>query len=126
MIFDTDVLIWLMRGKAEAANAISTTPKTHRFISVITYLELIQGVRDKAELNMLKAMLPQIELTMLPLSEEIGQRACELMEQHQLSVGLGVQDALIAATAAIHMETLYTGNFKHFKELGINLKLFFI
>ena len=124
MIFDTDVLIWFMRGKPEAAKAVASVPKESRFISVISYLELVQGIRDKAELKLLKETLPEIGLAILPLSKNIGQRACELMDSFKLSSGLEVQDALIAATAAACQDTLYTGNLKHFKDLSISVKAF--
>ncbi len=124
MIFDTDVIIWFMRGKPEAAQVVASTPKESRFISVITYMELIQGIRDKAELKILKKMLPQAALTVLPLSEHIGNLASDLMDNYKLSAGLEVQDALIAATAVAHQDTLYTGNVKHFKGLGVDIKIF--
>jgi predicted nucleic acid-binding protein len=124
VIFDTDVLVWFMRGKSEAAKALASVPKESRFISVITYLELIQGIRDKAELKLLKEMFPQTGLTILPLSENIGQVASDLMEKFKLSSGLEVQDALIAASASAYQDTLYTGNLKHFKGLAYKLRLF--
>ncbi len=124
MIFDTDVIIWFMRGKPEAAQVVASTPKESRFISIITYMELIQGIRDKAELKILKKMLPQAALTVLPLSEHIGNLASDLMDNYKLSAGLEVQDALIAATAVAHQDTLYTGNVKHFKGLGVDIKIF--
>lgn len=124
MIFDTDVIIWFMRGRAEAAQAVASVPKESRFISVITYMELVQGIRDKAELKMLKEMLLHTGWTILPLSEHIGRLASDLMDSYKLSAGLEVQDALIAATAAAHQGTLYTGNVKHFKGLGIDIKSF--
>jgi len=124
VIFDTDVLIWFMRGKPEAAQAVASVHKESRFISVITYLELVQGIRNKAELKLLKEMLPQTGLAILPLSENIGQLASDLMDKFKLSSGLEVQDALIAATAASRHDTLYTGNLKHFKDLGLQIKVF--
>lgn len=124
MIFDTDVIIWFMRGKAEAAPAVASIPKESRFISIITYMELVQGIRSKAELKMLKKMLSQAALTILPLSEHIGRLASDLMDSYRLSSGLEVQDALIAATALAHQDTLYTGNVKHFKGLGVDIKVF--
>lgn len=124
MIFDTDVIIWLMRGKPEAAKAVSSVPNESRYLSVITYMELVQGVRDKGELRFLKKMILQAGLAILPLSENIGRLASELMDKFKLSGGLEVQDALIAATTVEFRETLFTGNFKHFKLLGIDVKHF--
>ncbi len=126
MIFDTDIVIWFLRGNQEAAQALAASPRESRFISVISYMELVQGIRDKAELKLLKEMLPSAALNILPLSEHIGRLASELMDSYKLSAGLEVQGALIAATAIAHQDTLYTGNVKHFKGLGMDLKEFSI
>ena len=51
MIVDTDVLIWYSKGYQNAIDA-------DRFgISVVTYIELIQGVRNRRELNASKKTL---------------------------------------------------------------------
>ena len=48
MIFDTDVMIWAFRGNGKALDAIDEA--TTRSISSVTYMELLQGVRNKAEM----------------------------------------------------------------------------
>ena len=45
MIFDTDVMIWAFRGNEKALDAIDNAPS--RAISAVTYMELLQGVRNK-------------------------------------------------------------------------------
>ena len=48
MLIDTDVIIWYMNGNMRALN---TLEKYHGFsISVITYMELVQGMRNKNQL----------------------------------------------------------------------------
>ena len=47
MLVDTDVLIWLLRGRSSAKAAIEACPSVE--LSAITYMELLQGVRSKAE-----------------------------------------------------------------------------
>lgn len=55
MIVDTDVLIWYLKGNENARKAIN---KFNGFsISVITYMELVQGIRNKAELSRLQRMI---------------------------------------------------------------------
>ncbi len=52
MLIDTDVLIWYMRGNEKAYKTIE---KTDGFsVSVVTYIELVQGKRNKKELNLLR------------------------------------------------------------------------
>lgn len=52
MLIDTDVLIWLARGHEGAAQRLANAVPWH--LSVVTYIELAQGCRDKAELTRLK------------------------------------------------------------------------
>lgn len=49
MIVDTDVLIWYLKGNENALEAIEELNKFS--ISVVTYIELVQGMRNKKELN---------------------------------------------------------------------------
>ena len=52
VLIDSDVLIWLMRGNARAVALIQQTPDWT--ISAVSYMELVQGCRDKAELKALQ------------------------------------------------------------------------
>ena len=45
MLFDTDVLIWYLRGNEKAALAIEKADA--RELSIISYMELLQGARNK-------------------------------------------------------------------------------
>ncbi len=55
MIFDTDVLIWYFRGNNKAREAVYETSEIG--ISAVTLMELIQGVRNKQELQLLHKFL---------------------------------------------------------------------
>ncbi len=55
MLIDTDVIIWYMRGNT---NALKALEKHNGFtISVVTYMELVQGMRNKNELASLRKAL---------------------------------------------------------------------
>lgn len=116
MLFDTDVIIWCLRGNAKAAKAIDSAPE--RVISIISYMELLQGVRDKREMKSLRSFLTDCGFTVLPVTENIGHRASIYMEEYCLKVQLGLADALIAATASENRLTLLTGNDKHYKVIN--------
>ncbi len=58
MIFDTDVLIWALRGNAKAARVIEQADA--REVAVISYMELLQGARNKDELRAIKAFLADL------------------------------------------------------------------
>ncbi|KOR27794.1 twitching motility protein PilT, partial [Achromatium sp. WMS3] len=47
MLFDTDILIFIQRGHKKAAQIINDSPE--RFISVQTYMELLQDAQNKQQ-----------------------------------------------------------------------------
>ncbi len=112
VIFDTDVMIWYFRGHAKASRAIESAES--RTISVVTYMELLQGARDKREQILIRETLSALGFQTLPLSENVSHRAAIYMEEFALIAALCPMDALIAATSIEHALTLTTGNRKHF------------
>lgn len=115
MIFDTDVLIWFFRGNAKAKDILQQT--TSITISAVTLMELIQGVRNKQELSTLHKFLLANTIQVHYLNEEINLHAIHLLEDHVLSDGIELADALIAATALHHGEQIVTANVKHYQRL---------
>ena len=82
-------------------------------ISITTEMELIIGCRNHRELRRLERFLRR--WTILGMTERIAESAVTLLRQYRLSHGLGMVDALIAATALAHDDTLYTKNVRHFR-----------
>jgi hypothetical protein len=122
VIVDTDVLVWVLRGHEKAAKAVDETEA--RAISVVTYMELLQGARDKREVRAIKSFLVDLQFRLLPLTENVGHRASIYMEEYGLSVGMSMADALLAATAVESGEPLRTANQKHYrpvKELEVRI-----
>lgn len=117
MLFDTDVMIWAFRGNAKALSAIDEAQS--RCISSITYMELLQGVRNKHEMREMKKFLSQLGFVTMSTNENISTRAMTIMEETALKSDLGVCDALIFATSCETGETLLSGNEKHFKEVPL-------
>jgi hypothetical protein len=123
MIFDTDVLIWALRGNPRASTAIDEADSLA--LSVVSYMELLQGAHDKKDLRMTRAYLADMNFAILPLSENIGHRASIYVEEYALKSRLGIPDALIAATAVENDVQLCTGNAKHYRVISeVNLKVF--
>jgi len=115
MIIDTDVIIWYMKGNQKAYKTIENS--RHFSISVVTYMELAQGMRDKNELNNLRRALNAWEAKILYISEEISVKAMFFVERHFLSHSIHLADALIGTTAISHGLPIITGNDKHYKIL---------
>jgi hypothetical protein len=123
VIFDTDIFIWIQRGNLKAARLVEQ--EDERFISVQTYLELLQGAENRRQHECTKQFLKEFAFRTLPLSGNIGHRATVYIEEYSLSHGLRAGDALIAATAAESNMVLCSGNSKHFKPIkDLKLKLF--
>lgn len=123
VLVDTDVLIWHLRGYAQAAHCLDRLPQLT--LSAMSYLELLQGMRNKEELTAVQKMFALRQANVLPLTAAITQRATELMTTLTLSHGLQAGDALIAATALEHQLPLLTGNTKHFAPIaGLQVEKF--
>lgn len=113
MLIDTDVLIWYMRGNEKAYQVVENS--NNFFISVVTYMELVQGLRNKKEFNHLRKALHGWNAQILYISEEISAKAMFYVEQHFLSHSMQLADALIGTTAIAYGFPILTGNDKHYK-----------
>lgn len=123
MLIDSDVLVWLTRGHVGAGQRLHEINPWR--ISVVTYIELAQGCRDKAELARLKKGLAARQTEVLQLTPAISERAAELVDALALSHGMRLADALIGATSIEHGLTLITANVKHFGTVaGLSIEAF--
>ncbi len=120
MLVDTDVLIWYMRGNRKAYKLIENL--NGFYISVVTYIELVKGMRNKRELSEFRKAIRSWNCKIIHINEEISLKAMFYIERHYLSHSMQFADALVATTALVNGLTVITGNDKHFKiikELGI-------
>jgi predicted nucleic acid-binding protein len=123
MLVDTDVMIWHLRGHPAAAQRLNKIEQLT--ISAVTYMELLQGIRNREELAALQKSLEMRKAEKLPLTPAITSKAIRLMEELGLSHGMQMGDALIAATALEYQLTVLTGNVRHFKAiLNLNIERF--
>ncbi len=113
MLIDTDVIIWYMRGNEAAREILDSNPRFR--ISVIAYMELVQGMRNKQELRALRRALRNWKAEIIYVNEEISSKAMFYVEQHYLSHSVQLADALIGATAVSYGLSLLTGNDKHYR-----------
>jgi len=123
MIFDTDIFIWIQRGNERAAELIDRSDQ--RYLSIFTYMELLQGGKDKAQHKYIKDFLKDYGFIILPLTENIGHRASIYIEEYTLASHLRAGDAIVAATAVENNMPLVSSNAKHFRLIkDLRLKMF--
>lgn len=115
MIIDTDVLIWELRGNKNAREMIHANIPFN--ISVVTYIELVQGMKDKREFNRFIKQMTKWHVNIIQISNDISTRAMIYVEQYFLSNAMEMADALIAATCVNNSEVLFTANEKHYKHI---------
>jgi predicted nucleic acid-binding protein len=115
LIIDTDVIIWELRGNNKAQKVIHESIPFN--ISVVTYIELVQGMRDKKEMNSFIKQLSKWDVGILQINNDISTRAMIYIEQYALSNSMELADSLIAATCINGSELLLTANDKHYKHI---------
>jgi len=112
-LIDTDVFIWYLKGNQKAYDLIHSLNEF--CISSITYMELVQGMRNKDELRTLQKTLKQWKVKTIYVNEEISAKALFFVEEYFLSHSMQLADALIASTCTTYGATLVTANDKHYK-----------
>ena len=123
MIFDTDIFIWVQRGNVKAARLMQKSAS--RYLSIQTYMELLQGAKNITQHQHIKDFLTTYDFIVLPFSENIGHRASIYLEEYALSSGICAGDAIIAATAVENNLQLVSSNAKHFRVIkDLKLKVF--
>jgi len=122
-LIDSDVLIWYLRGNRHAYDLIHLMDRFA--ISAVTHMELVQGMRNKSELRLLKQSLHSWQTRTLLIDEAISAQALFYVEEYFLSHSMQLADALIAATCATHGLRLITANDKHYRVIkGLEIEVF--
>ena len=115
MIIDTDVLIWELRGNVKAREIIHENIPFS--ISVVTYIELVQGMRNKQELNKFIRQITEWNVNIIQINSDISARSMLYVEEYFLSHSMELADSLIAATCVNSSDFLLTANDKHYKHI---------
>ena len=93
MLVDSDVLIWHFRGLPRATQRLDRLLRLT--ISAATYFELLQGMRNRAELLVVQKILARRNTERLPLTQAITERAAATCPG--LGTRSGQQDRLRSA-----------------------------
>ena len=114
LLLDTDVLIDYLRNRAEAVSYLENITQAP-IVSAVTVAELFAGVREGEERKILNELIKNSSV--IPITEEIAISGGLYRRDYHKSHGIGLADAIIAATAEAENATLVTLNKKHFPML---------
>jgi predicted nucleic acid-binding protein len=108
---DTDVLIDFLRGYRQSVDFINTN-SSQIILSTIVIAELYAGVKGKKELTILNSFVSLFEV--IPVDSEIAKIGGFYKRDFGKSHGVGLADAVIAATCNSKNAQLKTLNVKHY------------
>ncbi len=111
VLADTSILVDILRGR-RASILQGKDDDTDFVISVVTYMELLQGSLNKSETAKIEKIREVCRLIYLDL--QISEQSLSLIRQYSLSHRLQIPDALIAATSLTLNIPLLTLNQKDF------------
>lgn len=118
LLLDTDVLVDYLRDRDEAVAYVEAHAESI-LISAVTVAELYAGVREGEERPRLAQFLAALEI--IPLDAEIAQKSGLYRRDYGPGHGVGLADALIAATAELHQARLVTLNARHFPMVEVEV-----
>lgn len=114
VLIDTDVMVDFLRGHPKAVTLVQAQ-STRIILSSIVAAELYAGVRGDTELSTLDGLMSLFRV--VPISLEIARAAGLHKRDHAKTHGIGLADAIIAATAQAENADLKTLNIKHYPML---------
>lgn len=110
-LLDTDVLIDFLRGYSTAVDFVTTN--SHKILlSTIVVAELYAGVKGSSELTALDHFVSLFPV--IPVTYEISRAGGFYKRDFAKSHGVGLADAIIAATCESENAALKTLNVKHY------------
>jgi len=114
ILLDTDVLVDFFRGHAKAV-AFVNAHSARIILSSIVVAELYAGVKGDAEQAALENFVSLFHV--IPVSVEIAKAGGLYKRDYGKSHGVGLADAILAATAEAENAKLKTLNTKHYPML---------
>ena len=110
-LLDTDVLVDFLRGETKATAFVNAN-STHIILSSIVVAELYAGVKNDEERATLEDFVSIFPV--IPVSAEIAKAGGLYKRDYGKSHGVGLADAILAATAEAEKAELKTLNVKHY------------
>lgn len=114
IIVDTDILIWVLRGRKEIIEkfkSLTVQYNGHIFITPVQVAEIYAGLK-RNEKERVVAFLRTLRT--ISIDYETGRLAGEFMKKYRKSHNVTIADSLVAASAKVHSFSLWTLNKKHY------------
>jgi predicted nucleic acid-binding protein len=115
ILVDTDVLVDFLRGHEKAVSFVNEF-SSRIILSSIVVAELYAGVKGNTELTILENFISLFRV--VPLTAEIAKIGGLYKRDFGKSHGVGLADAVLAATATAENAELKTLNVKHYPMLN--------
>jgi len=109
-LIDTNAFIAVLKGNAKLKSFIESLACA---LDTTVYIELIQGAKNKAEVQTIEKYLTRFEL--IHFEKDVSRKAIELVRTYSKSHGLMFGDAIVAATCLENNLILITYNVKDFR-----------
>lgn len=119
-LLDTDMVIYLVKGRAEVASRIKQAGEENVYISPITVGELFFGVykSQRKEENLRRYTAVMAQYNILPFTNAVGQHYGQIRaDLEKVGTPIGDNDLWIAAFARAYRATLVTNNVDEFKRV---------
>ncbi len=114
LLVDTDILIDYLRGHPKAVRFV-TEHTDDIVVSAMSVAELFAGVRGDVHEPEQRALQGFLQLfAILPVTEAVAKAGGIYRRDYGASHGVGLADAIIAATAVAAEATLQTLNVRHY------------
>ncbi len=110
-LLDTDILVDFFRGYGKAVIFVNVN-SSRIILSSIVIAELYAGVKGESELTVLENFVSLFRI--LPVTSEIAKTGGLYKRDYGKSHGVGLADAIIAATCEAENVELKTLNIKHY------------
>ncbi len=114
ILVDTDVLVDFLRGDPRAADFVNACAD-RILLSAIVVAELYAGVKGEKEMAVLDKFISLFPV--VPISSHVARAAGLFKRSYGRSHGVGLADAIVAATAQAENAELKTFNTKHYPML---------
>ncbi|MGH9819819.1 MAG: type II toxin-antitoxin system VapC family toxin [Pyrinomonadaceae bacterium] len=118
-LLDANILIGVFRGEGELKTFVEGLDSA---IDTTVYIELIQGAKNKREVELIEKALGQFKV--LHFNESVSRRSIDLIKAYSKSHGLLLGDSLVAATCLENGLELITFNAKDFRFIeGLKIRV---